>query len=160
MCILTCPFEPPKPKTKHKLDITSKEVLSCFPLQLSIVTYTLDLCTAFCRPTSVCTSRSRSISRRWWSSARHLAPTSSSARYRSATDHLLCNPSDLLSCIVCSGVLMTRPTICCCRTSCPRCAGWVAWSSNSSPLPPEVVSCRASPNFHLKSWYVTLRLLC
>lgn len=23
--ILTCPFEPPKPKTKHKLDITSKE---------------------------------------------------------------------------------------------------------------------------------------
>lgn len=25
MCILTCPFEPPKPKTKHKLDITSKE---------------------------------------------------------------------------------------------------------------------------------------
>lgn len=28
MCILTCPFEPPKPKTKHKLDITSKEVRS------------------------------------------------------------------------------------------------------------------------------------
>jgi T-complex protein 1 subunit epsilon len=25
ICILTCPFEPPKPKTKHKLDITSKE---------------------------------------------------------------------------------------------------------------------------------------
>jgi len=25
MCILTCPFEPPKPKTKHKLDITSAE---------------------------------------------------------------------------------------------------------------------------------------
>eukprot|EP00981_Chlorochromonas_danica_P003045 scaffold607_cov160-Ochromonas_danica.AAC.18 len=25
MCIVTCPFEPPKPKTKHKLDITSKE---------------------------------------------------------------------------------------------------------------------------------------
>jgi T-complex protein 1 subunit epsilon len=25
MCILTCPFEPPKPKTKHKLDITSKD---------------------------------------------------------------------------------------------------------------------------------------
>jgi T-complex protein 1 subunit epsilon len=25
MCILTCPFEPPKPKTKHKLDINSKE---------------------------------------------------------------------------------------------------------------------------------------
>lgn len=25
MCILTCPFEPPKPKTKHKLDITTKE---------------------------------------------------------------------------------------------------------------------------------------
>jgi T-complex protein 1 subunit epsilon len=25
MAILTCPFEPPKPKTKHKLDITSKE---------------------------------------------------------------------------------------------------------------------------------------
>lgn len=25
MCILTCPFEPPKPKTKHKLDISSKE---------------------------------------------------------------------------------------------------------------------------------------
>jgi len=25
MCILTCPFEPPKPKTKHKLDIASKE---------------------------------------------------------------------------------------------------------------------------------------
>mmetsp|Transcript_81279 Transcript_81279/g.159550 ORF Transcript_81279/g.159550 Transcript_81279/m.159550 type:complete len:537 (+) Transcript_81279:111-1721(+) len=25
MCILTCPFEPPKPKTKHKMDITSKE---------------------------------------------------------------------------------------------------------------------------------------
>jgi len=25
MCILTCPFEPPKPKTKHKLDITSME---------------------------------------------------------------------------------------------------------------------------------------
>jgi len=24
MCILTCPFEPPKPKTKHKLDITSR----------------------------------------------------------------------------------------------------------------------------------------
>jgi len=23
--LLTCPFEPPKPKTKHKLDITSKE---------------------------------------------------------------------------------------------------------------------------------------
>uniref|UniRef100_A0A7S1ZCH0 T-complex protein 1 subunit epsilon n=1 Tax=Trieres chinensis TaxID=1514140 RepID=A0A7S1ZCH0_TRICV len=25
MCILTCPFEPPKPKTKHRLDISSKE---------------------------------------------------------------------------------------------------------------------------------------
>merc|ERR1711990_472491 len=25
MCILTCPFEPPKPKTKHKLDIQSVE---------------------------------------------------------------------------------------------------------------------------------------
>jgi len=25
MCILTCPFEPPKPKTKHKLDITSAD---------------------------------------------------------------------------------------------------------------------------------------
>jgi len=25
MCILTCPFEPPKPKTKHKLDIKSAE---------------------------------------------------------------------------------------------------------------------------------------
>ncbi|CAE8598395.1 unnamed protein product [Polarella glacialis] len=25
MCILTCPFEPPKPKTKHKLDIRSGE---------------------------------------------------------------------------------------------------------------------------------------
>jgi T-complex protein 1 subunit epsilon len=25
IAILTCPFEPPKPKTKHKLDITSKE---------------------------------------------------------------------------------------------------------------------------------------
>jgi len=25
ICILTCPFEPPKPKTKHKLDISSKE---------------------------------------------------------------------------------------------------------------------------------------
>mmetsp|Transcript_27933 Transcript_27933/g.33975 ORF Transcript_27933/g.33975 Transcript_27933/m.33975 type:complete len:544 (+) Transcript_27933:191-1822(+) len=25
MCILTCPFEPPKPKTKHKLEISSKE---------------------------------------------------------------------------------------------------------------------------------------
>ena len=25
LCILTCPFEPPKPKTKHKLDINSKE---------------------------------------------------------------------------------------------------------------------------------------
>lgn len=26
MCILTCPFEPPKPKTKHKLDLDSVEV--------------------------------------------------------------------------------------------------------------------------------------
>lgn len=25
LAILTCPFEPPKPKTKHKLDITSRE---------------------------------------------------------------------------------------------------------------------------------------
>lgn len=25
LCILTCPFEPPKPKTKHKLDIKNKE---------------------------------------------------------------------------------------------------------------------------------------
>jgi T-complex protein 1 subunit epsilon len=25
MCILTCPFEPPKPKTKHKLDINTRE---------------------------------------------------------------------------------------------------------------------------------------
>lgn len=25
LCILTCPFEPPKPKTKHKLDVTSVE---------------------------------------------------------------------------------------------------------------------------------------
>ena len=25
MCILTCPFEPPKPKTKHKVEISSKE---------------------------------------------------------------------------------------------------------------------------------------
>jgi len=25
MCILTCPFEPPKPKTKHKIDIDSAE---------------------------------------------------------------------------------------------------------------------------------------
>ena len=26
MCIPTCPFEPPKPKTKHKLDINSREM--------------------------------------------------------------------------------------------------------------------------------------
>ena len=25
LAILTCPFEPPKPKTKHNLDITSVE---------------------------------------------------------------------------------------------------------------------------------------
>ena len=25
ICILICPFEPPKPKIKHKLNITSKE---------------------------------------------------------------------------------------------------------------------------------------
>ena len=25
LAILTCPFEPPKPKTKHKLDVTSAE---------------------------------------------------------------------------------------------------------------------------------------
>lgn len=25
IAILTCPFEPPKPKTKHKLDVTSVE---------------------------------------------------------------------------------------------------------------------------------------
>jgi len=25
ICVLTCPFEPPKPKTKHKLEISSKE---------------------------------------------------------------------------------------------------------------------------------------
>ena len=25
LCLLTCAFEPPKPKTKHKLDINSKE---------------------------------------------------------------------------------------------------------------------------------------
>lgn len=25
LAILTCPFEPPKPKTKHKLDVTSIE---------------------------------------------------------------------------------------------------------------------------------------
>ena len=25
MAILTCPFEPPKPKTKHKLDVTCVE---------------------------------------------------------------------------------------------------------------------------------------
>jgi T-complex protein 1 subunit epsilon len=25
LCVLTCPFEPPKPKTKHQLDITSPE---------------------------------------------------------------------------------------------------------------------------------------
>lgn len=25
VAILTCPFEPPKPKTKHKLDVTSTE---------------------------------------------------------------------------------------------------------------------------------------
>lgn len=25
VCILTCPFEPPKPKTKHGLEIKSKE---------------------------------------------------------------------------------------------------------------------------------------
>merc|ERR1712054_520275 len=25
IALLTCPFEPPKPKTKHKLDITSRE---------------------------------------------------------------------------------------------------------------------------------------
>lgn len=25
MAILTCPFEPPKPKTKHKIDVTSVE---------------------------------------------------------------------------------------------------------------------------------------
>lgn len=25
IAVLTCPFEPPKPKTKHKLDVTSVE---------------------------------------------------------------------------------------------------------------------------------------
>ena len=25
LAILTCPFEPPKPKTKHKLDVTNVE---------------------------------------------------------------------------------------------------------------------------------------
>jgi T-complex protein 1 subunit epsilon len=25
VCILTCPFEPPKPKTKHNLNISSAE---------------------------------------------------------------------------------------------------------------------------------------
>ncbi|CAM9386508.1 unnamed protein product [Chrysoparadoxa australica] len=33
MCILTCPFEPPKPKTKHKLDITSKEAYDALHAQ-------------------------------------------------------------------------------------------------------------------------------
>ena len=33
ICILTCPFEPPKPKTKHKLDITSKEAYEQLYLQ-------------------------------------------------------------------------------------------------------------------------------
>ena len=26
ICILTCPFEPPKPKTKHEVDIKSADV--------------------------------------------------------------------------------------------------------------------------------------
>ena len=26
ICILTCPFEPPKPKTKHEVDIKSVDV--------------------------------------------------------------------------------------------------------------------------------------
>jgi T-complex protein 1 subunit epsilon len=25
IAVLTCPFEPPKPKTKHKVEITNKE---------------------------------------------------------------------------------------------------------------------------------------
>lgn len=29
LAILTCPFEPPKPKTKHKLDIKSAEDFEC-----------------------------------------------------------------------------------------------------------------------------------
>jgi T-complex protein 1 subunit epsilon len=33
ICILTCPFEPPKPKTKHKLEITSPEAYEQLYLQ-------------------------------------------------------------------------------------------------------------------------------
>lgn len=33
MAILTCPFEPPKPKTKHTLDITSPEAYAALALQ-------------------------------------------------------------------------------------------------------------------------------
>ena len=29
ICLLTCPFEPPKPKTKHEVEITSGKVRLC-----------------------------------------------------------------------------------------------------------------------------------
>eukprot|EP00919_Chromeraceae_sp_WS-2016_P035866 GHVR01085078.1.p1 GENE.GHVR01085078.1~~GHVR01085078.1.p1 ORF type:complete len:540 (+),score=135.58 GHVR01085078.1:67-1686(+) len=41
ICILTCPFEPPKPKTKHKLDITSGDDFK--DLQKAEVQYFVDM---------------------------------------------------------------------------------------------------------------------
>jgi len=41
MCILTCPFEPPKPKTKHTLNITSPEQYA--KLQAAEASYFTDM---------------------------------------------------------------------------------------------------------------------
>ena len=53
ICLLTCPFEPPKPKTKHEVEITSGKV-------------NVSLISLINRSLWRCMRRNRITSRIWW----------------------------------------------------------------------------------------------
>ena len=122
IAILTCPFEPPKPKTKHKIDITSPEAFE------KLRRHEADYFTTMVRQVKesganlvICQWGFDDEVRVWtcWVVRRKVFPRFVRARAVSGLTLSSC-----LARVVC----VSRQTTCCCRTTCPPCAGWVALS--------------------------------
>ena len=114
ICILTCPFEPPKPKTKHKVDIATvqqydeicrqeQQYFRDMVAQVKATGATLAVCQVSASPLA-----SRALLR--WHERQQALPLRRCRRRR-------------------SGASTTRPITSCCRTSCQRFAGSAASSS-------------------------------
>ena len=126
IAILTCPFEPPKPKTKHKVEIDSVEKFEA--LRAAEKEYFVDMVGG----------GGEGVGRRRPRDAR-ADPRSSSPR--SAAARTPVPPS-----YSASGVSTTKPTTCSSRTACLRCAGSAASRSSSSRSRPARASSPASPS--------------